>query len=301
MTDPTRLAALLATFDSSTPALTLFRVASGVRMVGPPVDGVAALLVLHGAMLLEVDGEPAQTVASGGLALVSSGRSARLSPAGVPVVSTVDGRGSLQPREGWLVAEASRGREPALVVAAGRIAGSSGLGVTGTLVIPLGACRTARPIFALLRAECERGAAGHPALAAALMNACVIQGLRRVIAAGPQAADVPMQRGLIGRAAAAIRSRPAEPHTVDTLATLAGMSRSTFIRHFKRAFRLAPSEYVQQVRLEEARTMLEATDLPVGTIAARTGFASRSHFSRMFRAAFGNDPSSHRERVRTGA
>ena len=77
--------------------------------------------------------------------------------------------------------------------------------------------------------------------------------------------------------------------------------RSTFIRHFKRAFRLAPSEYVQQVRLEEARTMLEATDLPVGTIAARTGFASRSHFSRMFRAAFGNDPSSHRERVRTGA
>jgi AraC-like DNA-binding protein len=298
MTDAAHLAALLATFDSSTPALTLFRVAPGVRMAGPPVDGVAVLLVLSGDMLLEVEGEPARTVPAGSLALVSAGRPALLSAVGMPVVATVEGRTSLRPQGGWLVADAARGHDPALVVAAGRIAGSNGLGGTGTLIIPVTACRIAKPIFLLLRAECEAGAAGLPALAAALMNACVIQGLRRAIAAAPNAAPGPAERGLIARAVAAIRTRPAEPHTVDTLASVAGMSRSTFIRHFKRAFRVAPSEYIQQVRLEEARTMLEATELPVKTIAARAGFASRSHFSRLFRATFGHDPSGYRERGR---
>lgn len=298
MTDATRLAALLATFDSSTPALTLFRVAPGVRMVGPPVDGIAAFMVLTGDLQLEVEGEPARVVPAGSLALAPAGRAARLSPAGIAAVATVDGRSSLRPHEGWLVADATRGRDATLVVAAGRIAGSSGSGGTGTLVLPITACRVAKPLFHLLRAECERGVDGLPALAAALMNACVIQGLRRAIAASPDAAPEPPGRGLVARAVAAIRSRPAEPHTVDTLATVAGMSRSTFIRHFKRAFRVAPSEYIQQVRLEEARTMLEATELPVKTVAARAGFASRSHFSRLFRAAFGHDPSSYRDRIR---
>ncbi len=301
MSDAGLLAKLLATFDSSTPALTLFRVAAGVRMNGPPVDGVGALLVLSGTMLLEVEGEPAHSIAAGSLALVSPGRATLLSAAGSPVTATVDGRNSLVPRDGWLVADATRGREPELVVAAGRIVGSSASGAAGTIIVPAPPCRTARQTFALLRTECQAGAAGLPALAAALMNACVVRSLHHAIAAAPRAVPEKMQRGLIGRAVAAIRNGPAEPHTVDTLANVAGMSRSTFIRHFKAAFRIAPSEYIQQVRLEEARTMLEATELPVKTIAARTGFASRSHFSRMCRAAFGNDPSGYRDHARDRA
>ena len=302
-TDAGRLAALLATFDSSTPSLTLFRVAAGVRLVGPPVDGVAAFLVLSGTMALDVEGEARRVVDAGHLALVSAGQVAHLSPDGAPATTTLDGRQTLTPRDGWLVADAAQRREPALVVAAGRIAGSGALGPTDSVVAPVTACPIGRPIFALLRAECDRGAAGSPALAAALMNACVVQGLRRAIEAAPERmpdtrADR-AHRGLIARAVAAIRTRPAEAHTVDTLASVAGMSRSTFVRHFKRALRIAPGEYLQQVRLEEARTMLESTDLPVKTIATRTGFASRSHFSRLFRSTFGDDPSSHRERLRS--
>ena len=298
MPDAGRLAALLATFDSSTPTLTLFRVARGVRLVGPPVDGVAALLVMTGTMVLEIEGEAAQTLGPGSIALVSTRRPARLSPASTRIVATVESRSCLVPRDGWLVADAARGQEPALVVAAGRIAGSSAIRDGGTMVVPITADPIGRPIFTHLRAECGRGAQGLPALAAALMNACVIQALRRAIAAARAAAPEPADRGLIARAVAAIRSRPAEPHTIDTLAAVAGMSRSTFIRHFKRALRVAPSEYVQQVRLEEARTMLASTELPVKTIAARAGFASRSHFSRMFRSAFGHDPSGYREHMR---
>ena len=276
--------------------LTLFHVAAGVRLVGPPVDGVAALLVLTGTMSLEVDGEPTRTIRPGSLALIAAGRAAKLSPAGSPIVATVDGRSSLVPRDGWLVADATRRHEPALVAAAGRIPGSSAVGGTDTVIVPVATDPVGRPLFNQLRTECERGPEGLPALAAALMNACVVQGLRLTIAAAPAISSEPPHQGLIGRAIAAVRTRPAEAHTVDTLTSIAGMSRSTFIRHFKRMFRVAPSEYVQQVRLEEARTMLESTELPIKAIAARTGFASRSHFSRMFRAAFGHDPSSYRER-----
>lgn len=302
MTDSGRLAALLATFDSSTRSLTLFRVAAGVRLVGPPVDGIAALLVLSGTMQLVGEDEPPRTIGAGSLALIAAGLAARLSPT-TPVATTLDGRQTLRPHEDWLVADAARGRDAAIVVAAGRIAGSGALGSTDTIVVPITACPIGRPLFALLRAECARGAAGSPALAAALMNACVVQGLRRAIEAAPEPAretraDRP-HRGLIARAVAAVRTRPAEPHTVDTLASLAGMSRSTFVRHFKRALRVAPGEYVQQVRLEEARTMLKSTDLPVQTIAAQTGFASRSHFSRLLRSTFGDDPTSHRDRFRS--
>jgi AraC-like DNA-binding protein len=300
MADAGRLAGLLANFDSSTPTLTLFRVAAGVRLVGPPVDGVAALVVLSGTMLLAIDDESARTVAAGSLVLVSARRAIKLAPAGTTVTTTVDGRASLVSRDGWLTADAARGREAALVAAAGRIPGSTEVS-SGTIVVPIGTDPICRPIFAQLRAECDRGAAGLPQLAAALMNACVIQGIRRAIDAAPDTLPAPSHRGLIARAVAAIRTRPGEPHTVDTLADLAGMSRSTFLRHFRSAFRIPPSAYVQQVRLEEARTLLVSTDLPVKAIASRTGFASRSHFSRLFRAAFGDDPSSYRERERGDA
>ena len=249
-------------------------------------------------MSLEVDGEPVQTVEAGSLALVAAERGAKLSPAGTAVLATLEGRPSLARRDGWLIADATRGREPALVVAASRIVGSNAHRAHRSMVVPVAADAIGRPLFAQLRIECARGADGSPALATALMNACVVQGLRRAVDAAPDTPRPPAHGGLIARAVAAIRSCPAEAHTVDTLASVAGMSRSSFIRHFKSAFRVAPSEFVQQVRLEEARTMIESTELPIKTIAARTGFASRSHFSRMFRAAFGDDPSSYRERLR---
>jgi AraC family transcriptional regulator, activator of mtrCDE len=129
-----------------------------------------------------------------------------------------------------------------------------------------------------------------------LMAACVVQALRRALDAVPSApANGELAAGtLVGRAVAAVRARPGDNHTLDSLAGAAGMSRSTFIRHFRRVMRTSPVEYLQRMRLEEARAMLRTTSLPVKTIAAHTGFINRSHFSRLFRATFGEDPTSYR-------
>jgi transcriptional regulator GlxA family with amidase domain len=53
-------------------------------------------------------------------------------------------------------------------------------------------------------------------------------------------------------------------------------------------------EFVQTVRLRIAARMLAGSDMPVKSIAAAVGYASRSHFSRAFAARFGNDPSRYR-------
>ena len=53
-------------------------------------------------------------------------------------------------------------------------------------------------------------------------------------------------------------------------------------------------EFVAKTRLHHAAELLRGTDLPVKAIAASIGFASRSHFSRAFRAAYGRDPRAYR-------
>src|SRR3990170_3843309 len=93
---------------------------------------------------------------------------------------------------------------------------------------------------------------------------------------------------------ATILDRPQDNHTVDSLATIAGMSRSRFSHHFTLAYGVSPKSFVQTARLASAARMLKGTDLPVKSIAAAVGFASRSHFSRAFQAKFGVDPSAFR-------
>jgi AraC family transcriptional activator of mtrCDE len=72
------------------------------------------------------------------------------------------------------------------------------------------------------------------------------------------------------------------------------MSRSKFAKVFQETLGTPPIEFVTRARLTQARDLLVTTSMPISTIANRVGFASRSHFSRAFRNAFGSDPSGMR-------
>ena len=74
----------------------------------------------------------------------------------------------------------------------------------------------------------------------------------------------------------------------------------TFLRRFKAATGLAPSDYLQHVRIEKARGLLERTRLPVGEVAWRTGYQDVSAFSRMFGATIGLTPGNYRRRFHVG-
>jgi transcriptional regulator GlxA family with amidase domain len=79
----------------------------------------------------------------------------------------------------------------------------------------------------------------------------------------------------------------AKANPVALMAARSGLHERTFKRRFRQATGYAPIDYVHALRAEEAKHMLEASDLPVEAIAAEVGYADAAHFSRLFRRLTG--------------
>ncbi len=75
------------------------------------------------------------------------------------------------------------------------------------------------------------------------------------------------------------------------IAAAADLSPYYFARAFKRSTGLSPHQYVLRRRISHAKDLLIGTDLPVGEIAMRVGFATPSHFAQQFRRIVGMSPS----------
>jgi AraC family transcriptional regulator len=78
------------------------------------------------------------------------------------------------------------------------------------------------------------------------------------------------------------------------LAQVAGMSTFHFAREFKRTTGTTPHQYLIQCRIERAKSLLAAGELPLVEVGARTGFSHQSHFTRLFRKLTGTTPQSYR-------
>lgn len=87
-------------------------------------------------------------------------------------------------------------------------------------------------------------------------------------------------------------------HRVEALAARAHMS----VRHFSRAFAsetgLTPARWVERVRLEAARRLLEEGPEPVALVAQRCGFGTAETMRRAFTRALGVGPAEYRRRFR---
>ncbi|MCB1703417.1 MAG: helix-turn-helix domain-containing protein [Halioglobus sp.] len=82
--------------------------------------------------------------------------------------------------------------------------------------------------------------------------------------------------------------------SVASLAGACNISVSALERRFKKHLQKTPHQYINDVRLDNARRLLRETDKPIGTIALETGFADHSHFTRAFIRKFGHAPSADR-------
>ena len=81
------------------------------------------------------------------------------------------------------------------------------------------------------------------------------------------------------------------------LAAVAGLSRFHFSRAFHNAMGEPPLAYVGRRRLETAKRLLRNSEIAVGEVARRSGFASPSHFSDSFRRHTGMAPSQFRRQL----
>lgn len=83
---------------------------------------------------------------------------------------------------------------------------------------------------------------------------------------------------------------------VDELASQFGMSKRTLIRRFNSALAMSPNTYIQTVRIEAARKLLEETDRTVDVVMNEVGYEDGSSFRRLFRSKTGLTPTEYRRR-----
>ena len=82
----------------------------------------------------------------------------------------------------------------------------------------------------------------------------------------------------------------------ESLARHAGMSPRNFSRVFPSVFGTSPAKYVEQVRVERARALLESDEISVDEVAASSGFAHAERMRRAFLRHLRVSPSEYRER-----
>ncbi len=88
----------------------------------------------------------------------------------------------------------------------------------------------------------------------------------------------------------------AEDLSVDALAARALMSPRNFARAFSRELGVTPAAYVERLRIEHARALLQSSDAPTKAIAAACGFTSVETLRRAFQRRVGTSPGDYRKR-----
>ncbi|MCF2947378.1 AraC family transcriptional regulator [Paraglaciecola aquimarina] len=96
-----------------------------------------------------------------------------------------------------------------------------------------------------------------------------------------------------------VRENYGKEISIEELAKLAFISVSALERRFKKYLSKTPKQFINEVRLENARRMLIETRLPIAEIAYRCGFSEHSYFSRQFKLQFGLLPSQLRESMKS--
>lgn len=90
----------------------------------------------------------------------------------------------------------------------------------------------------------------------------------------------------------------AQPPTIDQLARLVGVNRTTLKAEFKALFGSTIHQYQSTRRMKEALRLIKETDFPIGQIAEELGFAQLSQFSTAVRRYAGSSPRELRRKQR---
>jgi AraC-like DNA-binding protein len=143
----------------------------------------------------------------------------------------------------------------------------------------------------LLFAEAAHPRQGRELILDRLCDVLLIQVIRREFDTGKLSSD--LLAGLTDRhlslALAAMHERAHEAWTLQSLATVACMSRAAFTEHFREVMGLPPGEYLTRWRINLAGKLLRQ-GMPVKQVSARTGYTSTTAFTRAFAALMGASP-----------
>jgi AraC-like DNA-binding protein len=135
---------------------------------------------------------------------------------------------------------------------------------------------------------------GHAEVTRRLSEVLLIEALRAHADREGPAALSALADPRFGRVLRAIQAQPEADWSLETLARLAGQSRTLFAERFRERVGMPPMTYLAAWRMHTARGLLRQAGLPMAEVARRVGYASESAFSRSFRAHFGTPPGAWR-------
>ncbi|WP_242187242.1 AraC family transcriptional regulator [Sphingomonas sp. CARO-RG-8B-R24-01] len=296
---------LLAATDVDVDAFALCEIARDVCLVTPPVSAIEVHFVVAGTLHFSVPGSAPLTLHQGAVVVTPAGIPQQLA-ATLTSSHKVDAIAVCAPHpSGMMLFDATDTGNGDLRILCGKvraeIAGSVGPldSLTAPIAADLGDSPFVRGAFEAMVAETSAGGVGARVIVSALMKAVLAVLLRQHLADTAPAPSLLAQPQL-ARAVAEVVANPAAPHSVASLACVAGMSRSAFAKSFAAALDMSPMHFVSRTRMMHARDLLAGSGLPIAAIAARVGITSRSHFSRLFRSSYGCDPTTFRRRTQSG-
>jgi len=106
----------------------------------------------------------------------------------------------------------------------------------------------------------------------------------------------PAQRAAVRAAQDLIHAEPTADLRIQALAASVGMSERHLSREFLRLLGCSPGAYVERVRVDTARRVLESERVLVSVAAARAGFGSAETMRRAFLRRLGVPPDQYRRR-----
>jgi AraC-like DNA-binding protein len=154
-----------------------------------------------------------------------------------------------------------------------------------------------RLLMDTLALDAERALPGNGPLVDRLMDIVFIQAVRAQVGAftgGDAGWLAAMRDPHLSAAIAAIHRDPARPWTVARLATLVGMSRTTFATRFALLLGESPMKYLTRFRMARAIEGLREGRMSLASLAERVGYASDVAFSKAFKRHVGVGPGAFR-------
>ncbi|WP_280155325.1 AraC family transcriptional regulator [Piscinibacter sp. XHJ-5] len=268
----------------------------------PPMpDCLMFHVVTAGRCWLEVPGEAPRMLQPGDLTLVPHGQGHRLAsePGGAAAKLFELPRETLSERY-EILRQGGGGAATHLVCGAVRFDDPAAHHLVAMLPRVLGMEAPGSPYtdwmhstLRLMAAEARELRPGGEAVVTRLADILVIQAIRSWIAEAPAARAGwlgALKDRQIGRVLAAVHRDPAQPWTLASLASEAGMSRSAFAARFTELVGMPAMQYVARWRMHVALIRLQQHDEGIARLASRVGYQSEAAFSRAFKRFVGMSP-----------
>ena len=150
-----------------------------------------------------------------------------------------------------------------------------------------------RHILALIRDEASAARPGQGLVVERLLEVLLVEAIRQAPDANA-AAEPGLLAGLaeprLAKALRALHADVRKPWTVERVARIAGMSRSTFAERFTTIVGLPPMDYLLRLRIALAKDALRFGGARLADVASSSGYRSVSAFSTAFRRVVGCSP-----------